>query len=54
MNQTIQRMTSMIVRAIDALSKTDARREPPEYRLLDRADAERLLRDRQARWRLLC
>lgn len=54
MNQTIQRMTSMVVRAIDALSKTEAHREPPEYRVLDRADAERLIRERQARWRLLC
>lgn len=54
MNQTIQRMTSMVVRAIDALSKPEAQREPPEYRVLDRADAERLIRERQARWRLLC
>jgi len=47
-------MTSMVVRVIDRFSEADARREPPEYRVLDRVDAERLLRERQAWWRLLC
>ena len=54
MGNGMRRMTSRIVRVIDRFSEADARREPPEYRGLDRADAERLLRERQARWRLLC
>jgi len=54
MGNTIQRMTAMIVRVIDRFSEADARREPPGYRVLDRVDAERLLRERQAWWRLLC
>ena len=54
MGKAIQRVTSMVVRVIDRFSEADARREPPEYRVLDRVDAERLLRERRARWRLLC
>ena len=54
MGNAMWRMTSMAVRVIDHFSEADARREPPEYRMLDRVDAERLLRERQARRRLLC
>jgi hypothetical protein len=53
MLQSIQRVTSVVVREIDRFSETNARRDP-EYRVLDRVDAERLLRQRQAWWRLLC
>jgi hypothetical protein len=46
---SIQRLTSMVLRAIDHVSGP-----PPESRVPERPDAERLLRERQAWWRLRC
>jgi hypothetical protein len=55
MLRSIQRFTSMVLRTIDRLAAPAGRQVPPEYRVLDRTDAERLLRERQAWWRrLLC
>jgi hypothetical protein len=54
MGRVIRRMVAMVGRVIDRVSQAEARREPLEYGVLDRVDAERLLRERQARWRLLC
>ena len=54
MLRVMRRVVAMVGRVIDRFSEADARRELPEYRVLDRVDAERLLRQRQARWRLLC
>jgi hypothetical protein len=47
---SIQRLTSMVLRAIDHVSDPP----PPECRVPERPDAERLLRERQAWWRLRC
>lgn len=54
MRVSMQRLKSILLRAIDHRADDEAQRWPFELRLLDRAEAERLIRDRYFRWRLLC
>ena len=52
MSTLFERLKTMVAKATEWLSGTDARRQ--SLPVLDRADINRLLRGRESRWRLLC
>jgi hypothetical protein len=49
-----RRWTAIVLHGLDRLVAPEERGMPAEYRVLDPADAARLLRDRQVWWGLLC